>query len=130
VVIAIIGILAALLLPALSMAKAQARSTACKNHLHQMGLALRMCVDQNGRYPRSMDRDRRSGNLIFWFNELAPFYRLHWTNTAYHCPGYKGAIQLKETDSGVWKGRGGQSEATPIMPLNNDHQPHPELWIP
>jgi prepilin-type processing-associated H-X9-DG protein len=107
VVIAIIAILAALLLPALAMGRAHARSASCENHLHQMGLALRMYVDQNGKYPRSIDVDRRSGNVLFWFNGLAPFYRLQWTNTAYHCPGYKGAIQLNETDSGVWKGRGG-----------------------
>src|ERR1035438_857898 len=52
VVIAIIAILAALLLPALSMAKAYAHSTTCKNHLHQMGIALKMYVDENrNRYP-------------------------------------------------------------------------------
>jgi prepilin-type N-terminal cleavage/methylation domain-containing protein len=52
VVIAIIAILAALLLPALSRAKAQANSASCKSHLHQMGLALKMYVDENqGLYP-------------------------------------------------------------------------------
>ena len=55
VVIGIIGILAALLLPALARAKAQAHSAACKSRLHQMGLALRMYVDENDhRYPRSV----------------------------------------------------------------------------
>ena len=39
-VIAIIAVLAALLLPALSTAKSYSRSASCKNHLHQMGLAL------------------------------------------------------------------------------------------
>ena len=51
-VIAIIGILAALLLPALSSAKAYAHSTTCKNHLGQMGMALKMYVDEHhARYP-------------------------------------------------------------------------------
>src|SRR5882724_1601195 len=51
VVIAIIAILAALLLPSLSKAKDAARSTACKNRLHQMGLELQMYVnDFNGKY--------------------------------------------------------------------------------
>ena len=44
VVVAIISILAALLLPALSRAKAQAHSTACKSHLRQIGVALVMYV--------------------------------------------------------------------------------------
>ena len=52
VVIAIISILAALLLPSLARAKARAHSASCKNHLHQMGLALQMYVQENdGRYP-------------------------------------------------------------------------------
>ena len=41
VVIGIIGILAALLLPALSAARAHAHSTTCKNHLRQIGPRLR-----------------------------------------------------------------------------------------
>ena len=44
VVISIIGILAALLLPALSKGNAYAHSTTCKNHLDQIGLALQTYV--------------------------------------------------------------------------------------
>ena len=47
VVIAIIAILAALLLPTLSRAKESARSTACLNNLHQVGLALQLYVQDN-----------------------------------------------------------------------------------
>src|SRR5258708_7830163 len=47
VVIAIIGILAALLLPALSAAKKKAAQAACINNLRQLGLGMKMFVDEN-----------------------------------------------------------------------------------
>jgi prepilin-type N-terminal cleavage/methylation domain-containing protein/prepilin-type processing-associated H-X9-DG protein len=87
VVIAIIAILAALLLPTLSKAKAQAQSTACKNHLHQMGLALNMYVADYSFYPL------RVGIRTTWSYALKPYYPLDWTNRSYHCPAYKSLVQ-------------------------------------
>ncbi len=49
-VIAIIGILAAILLPALSRARETGRRGSCLVNLQQMGMVLRMYADENDRY--------------------------------------------------------------------------------
>jgi len=104
VVIAIIPILAALLLPALTRAKDAAHSAACKNHLHQMGLGLKMYGDDNASsYPYYIGPsgpsygdatydvvDNRS--FVYWSSKLIPYYPSKWTNATMHCPGYKGAL--------------------------------------
>ena len=90
VVIAIIAVLAALLLPALSRAKAQALSTSCKNHLHQMGLALGMYIVDFHVYPPYESYYADAGRSHNWSYALWPYYHLAWTNANFHCPAYKG----------------------------------------
>ncbi len=104
VVIAIIGMLAAMLLPTLSMGKSYARSGSCKNRLHQMGLALQMYVhDNQNQYPRYLGpvgpsggdatgKGGRAVGLVYWSSKLFPYYPLSWTNRSFHCPGYRGQI--------------------------------------
>ena len=56
VIIAVIGLLAALLLPALGRAKESARATACLSNLRQVGTALQLYVqDHDNRLPVMYD---------------------------------------------------------------------------
>ena len=57
VVIVVIGILAALLLPALAKGEERAKSARCQNNLHQIGLALTMYEADNNRYPTILSRE-------------------------------------------------------------------------
>jgi prepilin-type N-terminal cleavage/methylation domain-containing protein/prepilin-type processing-associated H-X9-DG protein len=91
-VLAIIALLAAMLLPALSRAKTQGVSTACKNHLRQMSVALQLYANDNGqRYPYGVVLSG-GGFGSTWAEALTAYYPVNWTNRAYHCAGYKGPI--------------------------------------
>lgn len=92
VVIAIVAILAAMLLPALSRAKAQAQSAKCKSNLHQMGLALNMYLADFHVYPPWISPPDNNGVRRHWSSELEPYSRIDWTNASFHCPAYKGPI--------------------------------------
>jgi len=110
VVIGIIAILASLLLPVLSRGKAAARATECKNNLRDIGLAMRMYLDDGGdRYPTTSSigillRDDAYGWLMMddWKDVLAPYLNVNPSNPdtlsalkKLRCP------QLVRTDDGV-----------------------------
>lgn len=69
VVIGIIGILAAILLPALARAREAARRATCQNNLKQFGLVLKMYAGENhGSYPR-IDLDDEFGKSFVLLSE-------------------------------------------------------------
>ena len=90
VVIAIIAILAAMLLPALSLARQRAWSTGCNANLHQIGLGLNLFADDNNElYPKS-------GSTIYWGAIDPKTGKAGWmeqifsyvgNTNAYNCPG-------------------------------------------
>lgn len=68
VVIAVIGILVALLLPAIQSARAAARDVQCKNNLRQIVLAVQMYAGSMGGYypPAAADVFLENGGMFRW----------------------------------------------------------------
>src|SRR5437879_2310298 len=106
VVISIIAILAALLLPVLSRAKAAGLSTACKCNLHQIGVGLNLYTGQFQQYPHwrpdvfVADRHNRGANIVFCDAHEEFGKQANWMKPV----------------AGTRKR------------WNNDNQPHPETW--
>ena len=87
VVVAIIGVLLALLLPAVQAARGSARRTQCANNLRQIGLAVHQFAGvHNGAFPsmayfnRAYEEQQRSGEVsvvtqeeVSWIATLAPY---------------------------------------------------------
>ncbi|MDW8309263.1 MAG: prepilin-type N-terminal cleavage/methylation domain-containing protein [Verrucomicrobiales bacterium] len=91
VVIAIIAILAAMLLPALSQAKARAHQAVCQSNLKQIGVALELFASDNeGWWPYASDPTQPDPNL--WTKQLQPYLRLRGNqesgqeNPVFICP--------------------------------------------
>jgi prepilin-type processing-associated H-X9-DG protein/prepilin-type N-terminal cleavage/methylation domain-containing protein len=73
VVVAIIGLLAALLLPALNRSRIRARQIGCLSNMRQLGVGISLfTTDSNGVLPRSDDADA-SDPIPCWFYAVDPY---------------------------------------------------------
>jgi type II secretory pathway pseudopilin PulG len=84
VVIAIIAILAALILPVVSIAREHARRNACSTNLQKIGAAVQLYYQDQGGYPADMWEDGGPGLSILLGSATVPAYLSDVQDL--HCP--------------------------------------------
>jgi prepilin-type N-terminal cleavage/methylation domain-containing protein/prepilin-type processing-associated H-X9-DG protein len=72
VVIGIIGVLVALLIPAVQMARESGRRTSCLNNQRQLALALHLHETTHRRLPATLSGEHET-SLLFWQAQALPF---------------------------------------------------------
>ena len=84
VIIAIIGLILALLFPALGAVREEARRAQCMNNLRQIGMAMTMYLDEHEfRFPTMLLSTGAAGG---WYRNLEPYID---DRELFKCPSYK-----------------------------------------
>jgi prepilin-type processing-associated H-X9-DG protein/prepilin-type N-terminal cleavage/methylation domain-containing protein len=103
VVIAVIGILAALLLTAISQVKGRALRIQCVSNVRQLGLALHQFADENYTYPLLSVNPKYDANtnivrVATWEKAILPqlstINRDWWQQGVWTCPAFKSKVVL------------------------------------
>ncbi len=128
VVLVIIGVLFALLAPAIGRARGSARPALCINNLRQLFLAATLFSDDKGYYPRSYLEDEEE--------DFFPRY-LDGDKEVFHCPEVRGYFNDEEavySYGWFWFKRGGEvgtvfpvfmekaSSQVPMFADSNSHE--------
>src|SRR5439155_4027680 len=128
VVLAVIGVLAGLLLPAIGKAKEAGRATACLSNLRQIGIALQLYVqDNNNKMPVMRDKsfdpttptvtNALPGPDVVLSNYLGAVRVLR-------CPSDRKRIYERTGSSYAWNSLLNGQDADHLKVLNVDFNPH------
>lgn len=99
VVIAIIGLLLALVMPGLKRAQHRSRVVSCASNLRQIYMILGPSIHRNGIWPRLWNRETRQDSLPALDTEFAP----DSTGTQlYRCPADQSGVYEKSGCSYFW----------------------------
>jgi len=125
IVIAIIGILASLLVPAVSRTKEAGRSTICLNNLHQIGIGLVLYVqDNDNRLPVMYDHGTNgvppAGPAI---NQVLLPYANDESNI-FRCPSDRQGLFERTGSSYAWNNLLNGQDADRLQMLTNGYPLH------